>query len=126
MYNLCTISHTERFILLHYYSPMILRWFQFLLLLLYHFFYIPQALCFCCKVSYILKSSRRRSTSHFSLLKSQCLLTETFLCHCHGLCCPVYYCYYYHHHHPLCLLHSSLADSQQSTGLSDQVLLIYC
>jgi len=32
---------------------------------------------------------------------------------------------YHHHYHPLLLLDSSLADSQNSTGLTDQTLLIY-
>jgi hypothetical protein len=31
---------------------------------------------------------------------------------------------YLHHYHPLLLLHSSSADSQNSTGLTDQTLLI--
>jgi len=33
---------------------------------------------------------------------------------------------HHHHRHPLPLLHSSLAASQNSTGLTDQALLIHC
>jgi hypothetical protein len=38
----------------------------------------------------------------------------------------VTYYHHHHHHHPLSLLHSSLAGSQKSTGLSDQEFLIHC
>jgi hypothetical protein len=41
---------------------------------------------------------------------------------------PIYHYYYYenYHHHPLSSLHSSLAGSQESTGLTDQAFLIHC
>ena len=48
------------------------------------------AIVFLMKCPYALGSSQLHSRSHICLLKLQHLLTEMFISHYHGLCCPVY------------------------------------